>query len=947
VTPERWERVKSVFQSTLERAPAQRHAFLGEACAGDLALQGEVESLVAWHDRAGTFIQEPLLPPSARLVSGSHLGPYEIVRLLGSGGMGDVYLGRDPRLEREVALKVLTSDMAADQEWRERLLREARAVSALNHPNICTIYEIGSAEGQYYVCFEHIQGQRLDALLGDGGLSLEGLLDLALPLAEALAHAHGKGILHGDLKPANIMVSDLGSPKVVDFGLAKVRPVAERPAREPAAGLTEAGLVVGTAAYMSPEQALGRATDERSDIFSFGVVLYEMATGRAAFAGATPIDLLDAVLHADPDPVARIRPDLPAELSLVAEKALNKDPSERYQHMSDLAADLRRLRRPASAIKTSALVAGAAAAVTLLVVLAVWFVPRFRKEASVPATSHIIQVTTLPGLEYSPTWSPDGRSIAYVSDAAGNLDIYVQQTGSGQAIRVTDSAADDVQPAWSPDGSRIAFVSARAYADKRLSVLIGMSRLQSVLALRYGDVWVMPALGGTARRIAQDAYDPAWSPDGKKIIYAAPREGVWALWIREVDAPSEPRKLAVGVVRPAPPVFESALPMIQPAWSPDGKWIAFTAGRDPFLRVFVVPSEGGQASVLTEADANTQMPSWSPDGRWLYFSSERSGRVNLYKARFQDGRLGPTRQVTAGSGADLQARLDPQGRRIAYSSVRDVSDLWEYDLKSEQAIRLTSETTHEDNASPSSDGTWLAFTSNRLNGNHLWLLNRRTGGLAQVSTVPSSALQTSSRWSWDGRYVLYSRSPDERGSIIWQYEVSTGASRKIFRMHEGDGDFCVSADDKHLILAHQSGGFVRVELASGRREVLERLAAAVRSDLACSPDGQWVAFHVQRDDDRDIWLIPLAGGTPRQLTSGDNEDSHPAWSADSRFIYFVRNHQDIYAVPRSGGEAKPVTHYRSFSVTLDYPAVSSDGKKILFTRIDKTGDIYLLDDPPG
>jgi eukaryotic-like serine/threonine-protein kinase len=945
MTPEGWERVKSVFQSTLERTPGERHAFLGEACAGDLALQGEVESLVAWHDQAGNFIQEPLLPTSPRLASGDHLGPYEIVRLLGSGGMGDVYLGRDPRLEREVALKVLSSDMSADQEWRKRLLREARAVSALNHPNICTIYEIGSAEGRDYICFEHIQGQRLDALLGDGGLSLERLLELALPLAEALAYAHGKGVLHRDLKPANIMVSDLGSPKVVDFGLAKVRSVAEQPARESTVGHTEAGLVVGTAAYMSPEQALGRGTDERSDIFSFGVVLYEMATGRSAFAGATLMGVLDAVLHTEPDPVARIRPDLPAELSLVVEKALNKDPPQRYQHMSHLAAHLRRLRRPASGIKASALAAGAAA-VTFLVVLAVWFVPQLRKEASVLAPARIMQLTTLPGLEYSPTWSPDGRSIAYVSDAAGNLDIYVQQTGSGQAIRVTDSAADDVQPAWSPDGRRIAFVSARAYADKHLSVLIGMSRLQSILALRHGDVWVMPALGGTARRIVQDAYDPAWSPDGKKIIYAAARKGVWALWIREVDAPSEPRRLAVGAVRPAPSVFETALPVIQPAWSLDGRWIAFTAGRDPFLRVFVVPSEGGQASALTEENANTQMPSWSPDGGWLFFSSERSGRINLYKARFQEGRLGLARQVTAGSGADLQARLDPQGRRIAYSSLRDVSDLWEYDLKSGQAIRLTSETTDEDNARPSPDGTWLAFTSNRLNGKHLWLLSRRTGGLTQITTAPNCAIEPS-RWSWDGGYLLYWCSPDERGSIIWQYEVSTGASRRVYEGDRDDGDFCISPDDKYLILAQRSGGFVRVELATSRREVLGWLAEGVPSDLACSPDGQWVASHVKRDNDRDIWLIPLAGGVPRQLTSGDNEDSHPAWSADSRLIYFIRNHQDIYALPRTGGEAKPVTQYRSFSVTLDYPAVSGDGKKILFTRIDKTGDIYLLENPPG
>ncbi len=582
--------------------------------------------------------------------------------------------------------------------------------------------------------------------------------------------------------------------------------------------------------------------------------------------------------------------------------------------------------------------------VIFLAVPAAWFVLQFRKEASQPAPAHIIQVTTLPGLEDSPAWSPDGRSLAYVSDAAGNLDIYVEQIGSGQAIRVTDSAADDAQPAWSPDGSRIAFVSARAYPEKRLSALIGMARLYSFFGLRNGDVWVMPALGGTARRIAQDAYYPAWSPDGKRVVYAAAREGRWGLWIQEVDTPSGPRSLAVGALSVAT-LIEPAV--IQPAWSPDGKWVAFIAGRDPFLRVFVVPSEGGQARVLTEADANALMPSWSPDGRWLYFSSERSGRVNLYKIRFQEGHPGPLHQVTEGGGEDLQARLDPQGKRIAYASVRAALDLWEYDLRSGQATRVTSETTLEDNARPSPDGTWLAFSSNRLGGNHLWLLNRRTGGLSQVSTIPNLNLQVPSHWSWDGRYLFYLRSTTPgRGNTIWQYEVSTGESRKVY---EGaGGSFCISTNDKYLFV--DSGGqpvlIHRIELASGKREVLVQLAVGWGGDLDCSPDGRWVAFHVQRGDDRDIWVMPLAGGTPRQLTFGDNEDSHPAWSADSRLIYFVRNHHDIYAVPRTGGEANQVTHYSSFSVTLDYPAVSGDGKKILFTRNDKVGDIYLLEYPP-
>src|SRR5262245_40250379 len=303
------------------------------------------------------------------------LGAYSLARMLGAGGMGEVYLARDPRLERDVALKVLPEKLRNDPERRQRLLREARAVAKLAHPNITAIHEIGEAEGRDYIAFEYVEGRTLDELVRSRPLSLGELVDLALPLADALGYAHERGVIHRDLKAANVMVSSRGHPKLLDFGLAKVVREDDLAPRKQSTTLTLQGAIFGTPQAMSPEQALGRMVDARSDIFSFGSLLYEMAAGRPAFSGATPMEILDAVIHAEPRNLASVRADLPPEFAAIVAKALRKDPLERYQHMADLAADLRHFKRttdsalvPPSSARSprGLLLAGAAAAALLL-----------------------------------------------------------------------------------------------------------------------------------------------------------------------------------------------------------------------------------------------------------------------------------------------------------------------------------------------------------------------------------------------------------------------------------------------------------------------------------------------------------------------------------------------------------------------------------------------------
>jgi serine/threonine protein kinase/Tfp pilus assembly protein PilF len=355
MTPEHWQQVKDLLQAALERESSQRAAFLDEACAGDDELRREVESLLEAHEQAGSFIKAPAVEVAAELMAeeaahsrvGHSIGPYQIVRRLGAGGMGDVYLAQDTRLGRQVALKLLPEYFTTDQERVRRFQQEARAASALSHPNVATIYDVGEADGASYIAMEYVEGQTLDTKMSGQPLDSTEIIDIAAQVADALEEAHAKGITHRDIKPGNIMVTARGQVKVLDFGLAKVTR-----REEPTAGSdlstqakTEPGVVMGTVAYMSPEQTLGREVDHRTDLFSLGVVIYEMTTGRRPFSGADAGETRDRILHAQPEAISRFNYNAPAELERIIRKCLEKDRARRYHSAHELLIDLRNLKR--------------------------------------------------------------------------------------------------------------------------------------------------------------------------------------------------------------------------------------------------------------------------------------------------------------------------------------------------------------------------------------------------------------------------------------------------------------------------------------------------------------------------------------------------------------------------------------------------------------------------
>ena len=511
---------------------------------------------------------------------GRTLSHYKILQKLGSGGMGDVYLAEDHELGRQIALKVLPPDLAESEERRSRFQREAKAVAALNHPHIVTVHSFEESEGVHFITMELVRGKTLSEVIPRKGLSLAKFFEIAIPLADAVAAAHEKGILHRDLKPDNLMLSDEGRLKILDFGLAKLKPEAgvSGISEQPTNARTEEGRIVGTVAYMSPEQAEGKTLDSRSDIFSLGIVLYEMATGERPFQGETTALVLSSILKDTPKSVTEINPALPSLLGRILRRCLVKDAEHRYQTAKDLRNELQELKREVDsgelregvAPRSSATVPKwiLAAVALLAVAVALYLLRRSPERTSFPTTT-FTQLTSLAGVESFPSLSPDGDSIVYVGGASGNEDIYLQRVGGQKAINLTeDSPVDDTQPAFSPDGTRIAFRSERD----------------------GGGIFVMGATGESVKRVSDTGFNPAWSPDGELLVFStagvanANRSGgkVGELRVVRVDT---------GKVRS----IEVNGDGVQPQWSPHGHRIAFwsnSLSERNYRDIGTIPAEG-------------------------------------------------------------------------------------------------------------------------------------------------------------------------------------------------------------------------------------------------------------------------------------------------------------------------------------------------------------------
>jgi len=882
------------------------------------------------------------------LPSGTQLGPYEILSAVGAGGMGEVYRARDTRLDRIVALKILPDHLADRAELRERFEREARTIASLNHPNICTLYDIGRQDGTDYLVMEYVAGQSLDKLISPKGLPLAEAIDYSAQIASALAAAHAAGIVHRDVKPANAILTSDSKVKVLDFGLAKL--MEQRSSADETkiteAALTEIGAVIGTMAYMSPEQASARQTDHRTDIFSLGVVLYEMLAGHTPFRGKSHVETVHAIINDAAPPLTQ-----PPELEEILAKALAKDPKERYQHAGDLALDLRRFKRAwntktlASTRSTAAPAQrkwigwGVAAAIAALLIAGIaagrMLAPRAAVWVNPLENAQFTRLTDFDGSELDAALSPDGKFVTFISDRDGPFDAFIGQVEVGNFVNLTKGRFPELfheqlrSVGFSGDGSEMWL---------RVSATDPTSK--TVAAISRG-VWMIPTMGGAPRRFLERANMAIWSPDGTQIAYFEPLPGD-PIFVANRQG-MNPHQIFAS--RPGEHThYES--------WSPDGRYIYFARGfRSTEMDVWRVPTAGGQAEQLTHQNSKVTYPTALDDQTLLYIASAENGAGSWLYAMDLKTRVTHRANLGVEDFISVAASNGPNGpmTRLAATVSNPRGTLWTVPISDRVAKESDAkpvELPAVRAVSPRYGPNYLLYLSSKDGGDGLWKF--QDGASTELWKPTDEILTASAAISPDGSQICFTVRKQQRQHLYLMTAEGTGI-RPLAESLDVRDAVSWSPDGKSVVASVDEGlggRIYRIPVDGGKPE---RLVDEISYNPVWSPDGRLILYYFAPQGA----VFPLKAITPDKKPfplpdiSSRGEGGRFRFLPDGKSFVVLQGpyrDQNFYLVNVDTGARRQLTDLKPGSFLRNFD-ISPDGRQIVFDRIQENSDVVLIDLP--
>jgi serine/threonine protein kinase len=967
----RWQQIETLYHAALEHGPAERVTFLKQACGDDIDLLAEIESLLSSHEQADSFLAEPefdlglelLAKPKHIFKSDQDFGHFKILKFLGRGGMGEVYLAQDARLGRLVALKVLQSELASNQERIRRFIQEARSASGLSHPNILTIHEIGENEGRRFIASEFVEGETLrERLKSEEPLTLAQILEIALQIAAALNAANTAGIIHRDIKPENIMLREDGLVKVLDFGLAKLaeNPDGDIPTVDSLS--TNPGMILGTVAYMSPEQARGKKVDVRSDVWSFGVVLYEMLTGRLPFAGDTTSDIIAAILTSEPVLPDKDLVENPENLWQIAGKALRKDPEERYQSVKEMADDLRNAILESDALpernfyrptdfkrvaRTDSKFVSTSEtskqhqtdrtntkrnknriifASILLLVLAGGFGAFYFLKNSRWSSREQMKITRIfdTGKTVTAAISPDGKYVVHAVTDAGKQSIWIKHLATNSNVQlVPPKSTDYPSMTFSKDGNYIYY----GQGD--------------------GELYQTPVLGGESRKILSGVFSPiSFSPDGQQFVFVRNlTSNETALMIANSDGSGE-RQIAS---RKKPEFFSHA------AWSPDGKEIACVANADQEglgIYILAVPVEGGSERIISPKKWYTiGQPVWLADGSGLIAPAIRESLNDPQQIWFFPASGGDARQITNDLANYGDASLTTDSNTLVTIRFEQRSNIWHLPQGKTEEARLASNNVHAlfRFIVPAPDGRIIYTSLEESNGGrNIWIMNAEGTGAKQLTANAGDNILPCA--TDDGRYILFaSNRADLKTYHIWRINID---GTNPVQLTNGSGERGPKCSPDGQTVVYLSGGpdvgpeqsrLWKISI-DGRDPVQLTEYPTGWSDV--SPDGKFIAvrFRLDKASSFKLGVIPITGGKPIKVFDLPKQNTPLNWKPDGRSIAYIKSENgfsNIWEQPVDGGEPRQFTKFNS--ETIYFFDWTKDGD-LICTRGYEARDPVLISD---